>query len=977
MSTEPGPWRCLFVAILVCCASSAPLRAAARGIEIQPDDEGAFAYVDDFQTPRFLRETFVTDYRPDCWSPGALQNHGPLSWSLVYRFHGSRAITGIQVEVEQWANGPNLGGQNRLFVSRNGLDWNPAMGSGDLTADHNGTQAGTLTINEELGARLQGGTEIWLRLELRNYSGLPTGTSNGINQLKVELTTGDPAAAGPDPQRQAHLVWGTLRAGSGWRDISLDVADPQEHRAPHYYEDIDGWLRAPGDSRHLVPDASRAFPIQSAGGTHERKPLSLVAFVRADGPGDSFMMARITTRATRNSSRQLAVAWNGRTVDTFDAASFFDEDRTFYVPLDGRQQADPQELRLSSADGRPVSVRRITVAGEGRLGWAAKPALPEGGRLAVLSAHYMPDPAPPPASQAVEGRHDKQEIGLNLRHLQKMYTDHADFGALRIVLHNDGAVPVRIGDRITLNGRPIADHHVDFRTSAWDARGVVWHRIRPQLVEPGGCAQVYIRFRRRPAGDAAAVTIPLVNGESAVAINVPYRAPGLSIDYVTTDAGGKQLYVYARRSEDADVGSVTGMTLDGVPVAGTRVHGADFPGNVALLVGEPATPLETGDHHVVAVQTESGPPIAAQFRVLRFFYPRSSIHVPSEMCREMNMNLAMWYARSLAECEKHDIYTTNGSHTEAHERVLYVLGPDEPDAHDNRGGGYDKGLGAVARSLADTGWQELIERYAPQAASWIIMNGTTRPLNWCVYGQMADIACFDPYPVTYYAADHAYVRESLALARRCGAPNRMFGCMEAFGWGKGQGVPGGARGPSPAEYRQNIVQAIGCGMKGLTSWVYVSGAGGWELDEPCRREIAKLNKLIEHIEGELLLATPIDLASTDAGAVMTGVASSDGTRTEVWPKQRVWAGALLSGPDTIIVAAANHIPASKPEPPTIEPARDVTISVELPAYLQRVRAFEVTEDGIAPIDMVIEGNQARLRLEAIESGRVFLLRRAS
>ena len=55
---------------------------------------------------------------------------------------------------------------------------------------------------------------------------------------------------------------------------------------------------------------------------------------------------------------------------------------------------------------------------------------------------------------------------------------------------------------------------------------------------------------------------------------------------------------------------------------------------------------------------------------------------------------------------------------------------------------------------------------------------------------------------------------------------------------------------------------------------------------------------------------------------------------------RVWAGALLSGPDTIVIAAANHIPASKPDPPAIEPARNVTITVQLPPYLEDVQGFE-------------------------------------
>jgi hypothetical protein len=250
------------------------------------------------------------------------------------------------------------------------------------------------------------------------------------------------------------------------------------------------------------------------------------------------------------------------------------------------------------------------------------------------------------------------------------------------------------------------------------------------------------------------------------------------------------------------------------------------------------------------------------------------------------------------------------------------------------------------------------------------MNGTVRPLNWSVYGQFADVSCFDPYPVTYYGADHAYVRESLTLARQCGAPRRMYACLEAYGWSKGQGVPKKARGPIPAEYRQNVVQAIGSGMKGLTSWVYVAGAGGWQLNEPVAKKIAAMNALIKHIEGDLLLGTPVDLASCDAGLVKTGTVGS-----EVWPKPRVWVSSLLCGPDKIVIAAANHIPASKTHPPKIIPAKDVTIAVKLPDFLSNVKAFEATEDGILPLECNVSGGKAVFVLDRLESGRVLILSR--
>ena len=75
-------------------------------------------------------------------------------------------------------------------------------------------------------------------------------------------------------------------------------------------------------------------------------------------------------------------------------------------------------------------------------------------------------------------------------------------------------------------------------------------------------------------------------------------------------------------------------------------------------------------------------------------------------------------------------------------------------------------------------------------------------------------------------------------------------------------------------------------------------------------------------------------------------------------------------------AAANHIPASKPEPPEIVPAKDVTITVALPRFLRKVTAFEATEDGVKPFDACnVKNGKAILKCESIAAGRVFVLRR--
>jgi len=955
-----------FAALLV----AATLGWSDQGIVIAPAEGGVFTYADDFTTPRCLTDAFLTNTGVEVWQPGSLQSRGPAhNRTLTYRFYGDRVITQCAVTVEQKANARNLGGQNWLYLSANGLDWTMVADSGTQPADANAWQMEPFQVSGDASRPFTGGTEVWVRLVLDNHSGLETYVSNIIEALEVTLTLGGPASTAPDPQADLRRLWGEWRLRNGWSAISLDAVDPDGQRALHYYEDADGWLRPPGGSPHLATAEADGFGVQRVYTSERRSPLSLITFVSTAKDAET-LLARVTVLATRDSSRRVEIRWDGRAAAIHDAASFLPQQKVFFARLTPCRRGR-HELRIAPTDQGLVAVREIALVGPAGLAWAQQARLPAAAGPVVLSAAYLPDPPPPPDSQVVEGRHAAQGGELVFAGLQRFYAEHDQFGAVRVLMRNPGPHPVRLGDEALLNGKPLADSYVDFVKSDWDARGVVWYRLRPQLLRPGECGELYVRFRKRPVGESTQLTLPCENA-APVQVTVPYQAPAAFVDYVTPDKTGAHLYVYLRAVGEASPGTLETVALDGKPLLGVQVYGGDFRDGVALVVARLPEPLTPMSFHVATARAASGAIAGAQFRVLPWFFPRSSIHVPSELCGKMSMNLGMWHFRSLDECRQYGLPTTTNTDRmfDAHERVRFILGPDEPDAQDNCGGGYDRGLGYQARRLTDSGWAELVAGQAPHVATWVIMDGTTRPLNWCVYGQLADVSCFDPYPINFYGGDHAYVRESLGYARQCGAPRRMFACLEAFGWSAGQGVPANRRGPLPEEWRQNVVQALGCGAKGLTSWVYAAGAGGWELNEPLKQEMARANALIARVEDRLLLGTPVPWATTDAGAVSTGVVGD-----ERWAKERVWAGALLCGPDALVVAVANHIPASKPEPPVITPARDVTVTVRLPEYLPEVTAVEVTEDGEKAVPCTVAEGQARLRLDSLISGRVFVLSR--
>ena len=609
--------------------------------------------------------------------------------------------------------------------------------------------------------------------------------------------------------------------------------------------------------------------------------------------------------------------------------------------------------------------------------------------LEVRSAYYLPDPKPPADSNVVEGELKPRTAGKIFAPLQQLYRNHADFGGARVVVRNTSNEPVRIG-QIELNGTPIEDHYVDFLDGKWDDRGVVWYRVRPRTVEPGSCAQVYVRFRRRPVGDRAVVTLVLDKGKS-VEVEIPFTELRLQVEYVMPNEAGDTLYVYARSNGNA-VGKLTGVSLDGVTLQDVMMYGRDFPGGVALAVAKLPQELQIGDFHVAGVETDAGMSSESQFRVLPFFFMRTSWNWgpdSPQQVRDLHMNTIFKSGNvTLERCEQYGIYSDSGGH--ARHRYEYFY--DEPDGKDQAPGYFEKygswqdeepvltgrawarGLGRNARDMVTSGRFEQTERELPHAATYIIINGTTSPLHMAVYGHLADIASTDPYPVNFFGADHTLVREQYSLMWQNSRPKVMHACLEAY-----QERSISPRGPTGAEYWQNVVQALGCGVKGIHSWVAQASVGGWLGDEDRKQAVIEMNALIEHIEDDLMLGVPIDIVSNNAGLIRTGsfwyLEPGEYQIDKPWMKEKVWTGALLCGPDTIVLAAANHIPASRTAPDDIPPARDVTITVQLPDFLQSLEAFEATAGGEVPFSIEVVGGKALLQVDAIESGRIFVLRR--
>ena len=88
----------------------------------------------------------------------------------------------------------------------------------------------------------------------------------------------------------------------------------------------------------------------------------------------------------------------------------------------------------------------------------------------------------------------------------------------------------------------------------------------------------------------------------------------------------------------------------------------------------------------------------------------------------------------------------------------------------------------------------------------------------------------------------------------------------------------------------------------------------------------------------------------------------------------------FTDPFTLIVTVANHISTSKPDPPEIVPAKNVTLTIQLPDYFSAtLTAREVTPDGF--VEHTIKADQSTqtvaLEIDSLTAGRIYIVQASS
>ena len=193
-------------------------------------------------------------------------------------------------------------------MSSNGLDWTLADQSTNHTPDENNGVTVPLTISCDAAEMCVGGTECYVRIVMKNSSGITTGVSNSISNLNVCISLGESRQGqeqGADSARQAFSQ--ACRQSNGHVAL-LDSSLPIRALPPFYYQDVDGYLLRPDSFPFINPNCLDALLIQRVYTTAHRTPLGLAVFVRVQYR-EQPLAFKLSVDADSTSSRQLEVLW--------------------------------------------------------------------------------------------------------------------------------------------------------------------------------------------------------------------------------------------------------------------------------------------------------------------------------------------------------------------------------------------------------------------------------------------------------------------------------------------------------------------------------------------------------------------------------------------------------------------------------------------------------------------------------------------
>lgn len=528
--------------------------------------------------------------------------------------------------------------------------------------------------------------------------------------------------------------------------------------------------------------------------------------------------------------------------------------------------------------------------------------------------------------------------------------DYRAAGLGCLYIYTTGDEPVSAVD-LTWNGTPFEE-----------LRGrheLVWWRMLPDTIEPGGWAEVLVR-PRYPLAAPATVEVSLSDGSTVEAILSPEANP-LRITTAGFNEAMDEVFLVVE-AVDGGKHEVRRCLIDGKPARGqTRILDPEFSSGLCPISLRLREPLEYGSYHVYTVEAGEGVAAACCLRTYDGWVPlgtygynrfddfaRNSCNGHNNFSRYGRGDLDAMSELGMRSC----MIAGDDAPDPAivgHPALLGYCPMDEPDCHDyNHDEIADHGLRVGAEAMHV---EECLRRYRtadPRTLTYLTLDLTYKPANFYIYGPMADMCNPDCYPLMI-DADPRMVREVVETARHGAGPRPV-----TFTYQSGYIEPGEeetptrkARAPFADEMRTMMYYAIGAGARGL--WNYIHCTEGeshgtqeypelWYAIGQTYRELGRVAPLLGR-------AHPTELARCE--------------------QPSVWLRTLICGEDAMLIVCVNDQYESRADAFVAEPRADITLALpELP-WISPKAAWQVTESGFAPLRLSDDGRIVLPKLASV------------
>ena len=508
----------------------------------------------------------------------------------------------------------------------------------------------------------------------------------------------------------------------------------------------------------------------------------------------------------------------------------------------------------------------------------------------------------------------------------------------------------------------------------------LWWKVDPLVLSAGAIGKVVIRLKRDPKPGAVKVGLVSEQGTTEATVEVGKKQPRFATIAFATDL--KHVYLYARHPRGAGI-KPNRILLDGKDVTKScRIVSDPTLGLVPVVLTLPQ-PLGWMSYHHFTASYRDGTAAMAGIRAWApdFVYGMWGASLKGGDTSEA---LAKRYLTDWAEhnvnCHMgmssgpaHDYFSSDEgwdlterlgigrmiTWPKPGRRPVFFFLMDEPDAHDaaTRELKAADRLGSLAQYLVT--WVDVLRKRGPETPGLLNIDNTYMPENWYVYHQLPDIPCIDPYfpeqldyafnghpeglPLAEKACSYVWAVSSISQSSCQPKPLHVILCSTKY-YSQDRTYEG--RFPTPEEECLQMHYAIAAGAKSISHWwfspdTYCRGTGA---DDPAAR--ALWNE-IGLLGAQMRTAGPL---ITRSCPVPMNLTTTPG----------LWARALLSGDDTLLIVVANDTIISKREGTEVKPLEMAKVTFPIPYWMIRGDEFEITPEGIKDVVPELEaGHETR------------------